>query len=476
MKKLKIFSTLLVLSLLVGCGTPAIPPVSESAPVSTAEKIRVQLSPGPWQKLEEILVHAGPFYAEPSEHSRILLNLPESMGSGPVRLEEKDGWSHCVIGAEEGWLPSDRVLPKWSEEEPLPEFLPRELQLLYAKASSLYNAYYPGAQRSGSGFCDSNKALDGERNFYCADCVYATAAEWKQALSSVFGTQLTEAIMNKGEQESWPRWLEENDQLYFAQGDQSSHRPRVSFVLREAEEDRILLDAFGEFIDDQPWQISQPIELVREPEGWRFEQFITNHPDYLWIEEYEAAGNRYIEEEARTADLSGTLYSPAFLTPEQRAVYEQAAELLEHCTYPEQWGFVPLEGDAGLVWIDGRQYQLYEQSFEELWQKFAAVFDETALARLEQSNVYRDWNGRLARALFSLEWSEDRTPNMTLFAWDQFRLVSQDENTVEFTLIAQHERWEKENTYVRYTREYPIRLVNTTAGWRVSELHNAENG
>ena len=365
---------------------------------------------------------------------------------------------------------------KWIQKEALPEFLPQKLQLLFVKAQSLYNAYYPGAQSSGIGFCDWDKSLEGEKSFYCADFLYPTVEEWKQALSSVFGAQLVEIITNPQAQASWPSWLEENGQLYFVQGDRGNFSPRLSFALQKAEEDRILLDACALFIDNQPWQISQPIELVKGPEGWRFEQFITGHSDGLWMQEYEAAGNRYIEQEARTADLSGTLHSPAFLTSEQKAVYDQAAQLMEYCTYPEQWGFVPVEGDEGRVWIDNREYQLYEQSFDELWQKFTAVFADEPLAKLEESGVYQDWNGQLARAMFSLEWVEDRTPYMSLFAWDQFRLVSQNEKTVEFTLIAQHERWEADDTYARYTREYPIRLVNTEAGWRVAELHNAENG
>ena len=489
MKTFKTFSILLVLTLLVGCSAPAVPSVpesapavssiSESAPASDVENTTpasVQLSPGPWQNLERISVTAGPFYAQPAEDSSVLLDLPEHMSNGLVCLEEKDGWSHCVIGVEEGWLPSDRVLSKLVQTEPSPDFLPQELQLLYAKALSLYNAYYPGAQSSGIGFCDRSKSLEGERNFYCADCVYPTMIEWKQALSAVFSAQLTEDITDPQAQERWPVWLEENGRLYFAQGDRGTHCPQLNFVLREADENHILFDACAEFIDNQPWQVSQPIELVHGPEGWRFEKFISDRSDALWINEYESAGNRYIEEEARTADLSGTLYSPAFLTPEQRSVYEQAAKLMECCSYPEQLGFVPLEGDAGRVRIDGWEYQLYEQGYEELWKKFSAVFDDESLAKLEQSGVYRDWNGHLACKWFNQKWTDDRTQNMWLFAWDQFRIVSQDENEVEFMLISQYERLEEDGEWIRYTKEYPIRLVNTTSGWRVAELHNADNG
>ena len=424
MKKLSILSALVAICFLAGCGTSAAPSVTESTPASTSQTEKaVELTPGPWQQMNQISVTAGPFYAQPSEDSDILLDLPEGTSRGPICLEEKDGWSHCVIGDKEGWLPSDRVQRKWIQKEALPEFLPRELQLLFAKAQSLYNAYYPGAQSSGIGFCDWDKSLEGEKSFYCADFLYPTVEEWKQALSSVFGAQLVEIITNPQAQASWPSWLEENGQLYFVQGDRGNFSPRLSFALQKAEENRILLDACALFIDNQPWQISQPIELVKGPEGWRFEQFITGHSDGLWMQEYEAAGNRYIEQEARTAELSGTLYSPAFLTPQQKSVYDQAAQLMEYCTYPEQWGFVPVEGDEGRVWIGDREYQLYEQSFDELWQKFTAVFADEPLAKLEESGVYQDWNGQLARAMFSLEWVEDRTPYMSLFAWDQFRPI-----------------------------------------------------
>ena len=87
MKKLSILSALVAICFLAGCGTSAAPSVTESTPASTSQTEKaVELTPGPWQQMNQISVTAGPFYAQPSEDSDILLDLPEGTSRGPICL------------------------------------------------------------------------------------------------------------------------------------------------------------------------------------------------------------------------------------------------------------------------------------------------------------------------------------------------------------------------------------------------------
>lgn len=484
--------TLAAVLIFAGCGKlPAIQSTSAqsadepslgqsvSEPVLPDEpNIQVQMTSGPYKKLEVVMVAGGPLYKEPSTDSEVLLDLFDGLNQNPVRIAKKDGWSQCAFGDVIGWVPEDRVNERWTDEEAFPDFLSEELQLLFLKARNLYDVYYPGMQSTGTGYGSWNHLME-DSDPYSEDCVYATKQEWTEALNQVFAPEIVDEIVNMGQDVHWPMWKEKDGRIYFLQGDRGSFCPEVRFRLMECTEDRVLIEASAEWSEQQPCRPTAPIELQKGPDGWRVTKFITDRDEWTWQQRYEQMLEQYKQEEIQNApkdengDPTGVLYSPAFLSDEQKAVYEEGVRIYESIPYPQalDYGFTAPEGEEGFVWIDDEQWQLYSPGYEAWMQKFREVFSPKCVKKFENSGVYRDWDGKLAVAPINRAMAEGWTRQME-FCPDQFELISKTDQEVEFKLIAHYEKFDDAGS-TEYTKDYPIRLVNTPDGWRVDEIHTA---
>ena len=60
---------------------------------------------------------------------------------------------------------------------------------------------------------------------------------------------------------------------------------------------------------------------------------------------------------------------------------------------------------------------------------------------------------------------------------DTYRLIAQDDETVQFTLISHYDNnWNTQGIMDVFTIEYPICMVNTESGWRMDEFHTTLHG
>ena len=475
--------TMAAAMLLCGCGmkameTPGSLP-AESASSAAEPQIQVPLEAGPYQWIERVWgVQPGPLYEGPGTDTPILLELESGMSNEPVRIQQQNGWSQCVIGDVIGWVPDDRINDREWEKEPIPTFLPKELQLLYVKALNLYNVYL---YNMPCGYCGWDQHMDeGENSIYCRDCIYPSKAEWTAAVEGVFGQELSQAILSKGADPEYPIWKEKDGELYFAQGDGGSFGPsNIEFALLESTKERIVIEASVKWLEEQPWKVAQDIELVKGADGWRFESFASLKSNW----DHETAIKEYQQKEAQNAprnengDPIGVLYSPAFLDEEQRAVYEKAAQYVDSIPHSENFGFERIEGEEGTVWVGEEQYQLYEPGYEEWMRQFGEVFSEKCVMQLQNSGIFRDWDGHLAVKIFVDRSTVEGWSRVNEYIPDQYELVSKTDGSVEFRLIGYYERWDAgADKPTAYTKDYPIRLIKTENGWRVDEMHSTLYG
>lgn len=440
---------------------------------------QTELASGPYREIQVVHVKKGPLYAEPSMDAKVLAQIPEGTGQTPVLLQKGDGWNKCVVGDRIGFLPEKQFFEEETKSEQVPEFLPEELQLQFIKARNLYNAYYPGAQSGGVGYCDWDRSIDKE-SFYCADVLYPTKEEWKQALEGVFAPELVRKIMDPGPGGTEPVWKEQDGELYFRQGEWYDLDPSTSIHLVKATKNHIRMEMRAKWVKDQAWQMSAPIELEKGPKGWRFTKFITDQASE-WQPIWEQAKEEYAADEAKKAPKDengnplGVLYSPAFLSEEQKAVFEDAYDLVDHLYDLSQLGFERVKGEEGTVWCGKEKYYLYNQSYEQIMQRFAQTFSEKCMEKLKNSGVYRDWNGRLAEKMYQFVRRQNQLA-INQFYPDRYELVSKTDSKVEFKLITSYTQQENEQDYTNDTKEYPICLIKTKNGWRVDEIHTAAYG
>ncbi len=394
-----------------------------------------------------------------------------------IRLEEEDGWSRCLFGEKEGWIPSDAISTRF-EGEPcaLPKFLSPEQKLLFLKAQGLYDGYCPGVAnvRGYLGFTDTEETITGPNGWsYALEQLYPTLREWTEALDQVFTPSFAESCFLNTDDEV-PAWTEQDGRLYFVGGDRGSSCPgELSFELLEKTEERIRFSALAFWENDQPYRVEYPIEMVKTADGWRFENFITRSADLVWDDLRLAA--------KETLPKPGQPLS--FLSEEQRQLYENAQQWV----YP-LWGITDsLMGEKGgctfrfkggeRVEINGESYILYENSYEEFQKAFCTVFTKECWQQLEQAGRYRNWEGTLAA---------DQKPGVPLQKGctravmeehpDEFRLESSTENEVMFTLITHYDQTPEQDKMTVSSREYPIRMQKTQEGWRIAELHSGEFG
>lgn len=193
--------------------------------------------------------------------------------------------------------------------------------------------------------------------------------------------------------------------------------------------------------------------------------------------------------------------APGFLTEEQRNLYRKAGFLYESMfggdtTFIDYYrsGDTPRPDPDPYesVELDGYTYLLAKGIYRR-WEDFdAAVHGVFTDAFWEEHNnsrlgnekmipIYRDIDGRLGIIDLSRGSGYYYNDNFP----DEFRLDSQTDDTISFTLIGHYSLpWPREGeTYeerdrrwaqgYEYTLEFPIKMVLTENGWRFDEFHSA---
>lgn len=190
------------------------------------------------------------------------------------------------------------------------------------------------------------------------------------------------------------------------------------------------------------------------------------------------------DKEAECTDLS-------FLSEEQQQLYQNAADF-SLCLFslPDNIDYLntsprfePQTSGASVV-TDGN-YILYQNPYSDFEYLINRLFTADYLTSLGPiySEKFIDYNGHLAtcgdtdlvRSLL------DGVTRLTLDNYpDTYRLESADNNLVEFTLISHYDQnWQSSRNLSEInlsTIEYPIRMVQTDAGWRIDEFHTTMYG
>ena len=147
------------------------------------------------------------------------------------------------------------------------------------------------------------------------------------------------------------------------------------------------------------------------------------------------------------------------------------------------FGFQAQSTDGIFVDRVEEDYCLYENSYAQFTQLAQSIFTDHVLED-PQYNLDRkfiDYQGQLAvysgPGGMALPMVEGYTRFVAEAYPDTYRLEYRDGEKVEFTLIAHYDaNWDTQEPMEVYTQEYPIRLVNTSDGWRVDLFHSAEFG
>lgn len=181
--------------------------------------------------------------------------------------------------------------------------------------------------------------------------------------------------------------------------------------------------------------------------------------------------------------VPGEEYSDlSFLTEEQQMIYRQAEKARDFL-----FG-VPtnLEGSIFKRWpVDSpieepHGYDVYENSYSEFESYIYSIFTSNYIDSLGAfyTDKFIDYNGYLA----TNNSSELMAP-LVEGVWrgvldnypDTYRLESQDDSTIRFTLISHYDRNAVGDIDV-FTIEYPICMVKTESGWRMDEFHTTMYG
>ena len=234
------------------------------------------------QTVEECGVSSGGLLAlraEPDPSAQVLCQVPE--GSFVLRLEERDGWSHCICGTYEGWMPSDRItVCKTDGPLLMPDFLTREQQNLYLKALTLFETYSPNINGS-MGYVDFYTPT--EEEFVFPEVVYPEFSQLRTALQSVFTPEY--AAQEFALDQEVDGRQEKDERLYFTQGLNEGIlcAELTGYKLQEKSSDRIAFALLLHFGTAEDWETQMTVELVNTPEGWRFSQF-SSRCDSRWQE------------------------------------------------------------------------------------------------------------------------------------------------------------------------------------------------
>lgn len=190
-----------------------------------------------------------------------------------------------------------------------------------------------------------------------------------------------------------------------------------------------------------------------------------------------SAGDTFIDGQ-EYADLS-------FLTDDQQQLYMTACKMSSGVygmggNLMYLWGYWPVTDSEGKRIVVNGNYVVYDASYDVFFDQIHLVFTDNCLSETDYDVKFIDYNGSVALD----EWMtndmvEGTTIQVNEAYPDTYRLVSSTENEVTFTLISHYDRngWNDiDDPMDVYIIEYPIRMVNTAAGWRVDEFHTTMFG
>ena len=156
-----------------------------------------------------------------------------------------------------------------------------------------------------------------------------------------------------------------------------------------------------------------------------------------------------------------SLSNPDFLDSDKRAVYEKAMKIYEEYFATGFGGRTVLQDS---ITINDMMYQRMGGEYSR-WDDFIAdlrsVFTEEWVSKVETGRAYVSSNG------YTYFLGADRGGNIFYIGPDLYALVSENEDQVRFQIIGQYD-YEDGKGIVQ--KAFPVELVKTAAGWRVSEI------
>lgn len=189
-----------------------------------------------------------------------------------------------------------------------------------------------------------------------------------------------------------------------------------------------------------------------------------------------SAGDTFIDGQ-EYADLS-------FLTDDQQQLYTTAYEMRFGLyggsgNLMNLWEYQPITDSEGYPVIVIENYELYNVPYDVFSSRIHEIFTDNCLGTTDYAVKFIDYDGGLATDTWMTNDLVEGTTRQAIEEYpDTYRLVSSTENEVTFTLISHYARgWNRiDNPMDVYIIEYPIRMVNTAAGWRIDEFHTTMYG
>ena len=175
----------------------------------------------------------------------------------------------------------------------------------------------------------------------------------------------------------------------------------------------------------------------------------------------------------------------SFLTDDQQRLYMAAYEMSDGLygmggNLMYLWGYQPVTDIEGKRVTVMENYELYDASYDAFSDQIHRIFTDNCLDTTDYAVKFIDYDGSVAVDGWMTDETVEGTTIQVNEAYpDTYRPVSSTEDEVTFTLISHYDRngWNDiDDPMDVYTIEYPIRLVNTAAGWRVDEFHTTEFG
>lgn len=168
----------------------------------------------------------------------------------------------------------------------------------------------------------------------------------------------------------------------------------------------------------------------------------------------------------------------SFLTDDQQHLYNTACEIGSGL-YGMADSLMYLWGYKSVSDLD-ENYVLYDADYDAFSAQIHMIFTDDCLENTDYAIKFINHNGKLAVYDFlSNDVVEGTTIQVNEAFPDTYRLISNTENEVEFTLISHYDRngWNGiDDPMDVYTIEYPIRMIRTDDGWRIDEFHTTRFG
>lgn len=192
----------------------------------------------------------------------------------------------------------------------------------------------------------------------------------------------------------------------------------------------------------------------------------------LQDEEEQGSDNDVSNDRLEVPDLS-------LLTEEQQNLYHQAegTEIFLFAAGVNIGRPYPQFQTEYCQLIDGDIYMLYQNSYEEFSDLMCSIFTKDYLESLgtDYEKKFLDHDGQLAISRENeVHWSKENSLYGGKAGPDTYRLESESEDEVYFSLIAHYKSTDEEPD--EFTVEYPIHMLRTENGWRIDEFHTSAYG